>query len=65
MVVKAPKWKRWEGIVEVDAVVIGVDTYQKRVFVEYSKGDRKWISLKTFLELNPDKCVSVVVEKCM
>lgn len=63
MIIKAPKWRRWEGIVPVDAVVIGYDGYQKRVLVEYSKGDRKWISLKQFVELNPDVSVSVVVEK--
>jgi len=63
MIIKAPKWERWEGIVPVDAIVIGYDGYQKRVLVEYSKGDRKWISLKVFVELNPNVSVSVIVEK--
>lgn len=62
MLIKAPKWKRWEGIVPVEAVVIGYDGYQKRVLVEYSRGDRKWISLKTFVELNPNVNISVICE---
>ena len=63
MMIKAPRWERWKGIIPVEAIVIGYDSYQKRVLIEYSKSERKWISLKTFVELNPNVSVSVVCEK--
>lgn len=60
--VLAPKWKRWEGIIPVEAEVIGFDGYQNRVLVEFSKGDRKWISMKVFNKMNENTTIKIKVE---